>query len=504
MKLIRIILYAIITLNLISCQTTPTAPEKPNIIFILVDDLGWKDLGYMGSKFYETPNIDKLAENGMIFTQAYAACAVCSPTRASILTGRYPARIGITDWIRGRYANVVIPEDKTYPTGYDTVPNRKLLTPKNPYWLKHDEVTLAEILKTQGYITGHVGKWHLGPEEWSPLTQGFDFNAGGEDYGHPPSYFDPYSRGDFAINSLPSRNLGEYLTDREADEALAFIEENKDQPFFLYLAHYAVHTPIKAKPEITSYFKEKARRLGVPALSLEDQPTSIMVHRMPLTGQRNPEYAAMIKSVDESTGKIMNKLKELKLSKNTIIVFFSDNGGHVVSTDNKPLKLGKGFPYEGGIREPLIFSWPGVTTPGSESNIPVSSIDFFPTLSSAANFEIPDSLVIDGKNLKPILEQKGEVETRDLFWHFPHYWWGSEVKPYSIIRSGNYKLIKHWDYEFTQLFDLSVDISEDNNLAGEMPEKVEELEKKLQDWFEQTGAKLPIKNPSYEKKSVNR
>jgi arylsulfatase A-like enzyme len=500
MKLLKIFLFVYPLLALVSCQMKPTKPEKPNIIFILVDDLGWKDVGFMGSTFYETPNIDKLAKDGMIFTQAYAAAAVCSPTRASILTGRYPARIGITDWIRGRYANVVIPENREYPTGYDTVPNRKLLAPKNPYWMNHEEVTLAELLKTRGYVTGHVGKWHLGPDDWSPFTQGFDFNAGGEDYGHPPSYFDPYSRGEFAINSLPSRKPGEYLTDREADEALAFIEDNKDQPFFLYLAHYAVHTPIKAKPEITSYFKEKAKRLDIPALSLEEEPTAIMYHRTPLIGQRNPEYAAMIKSVDESTGKIMDKLKELKISKNTVIVFFSDNGGHIVSTDNRPLKLGKGDPYEGGIREPLIIRWPGVTDPGSECDVPVSSIDFFPTLSSAANLEIPDSLVIDGKNLQPLLEQNGDLEPRDLYWHFPHYWWGTEVRPYSIIRSGDYKLIKLWDYGFTQLFDLSKDISERTNLVEEMPDKVEELEKKLQDWLEETNAKLPLENPLYEKK----
>jgi arylsulfatase A-like enzyme len=363
--------------------------------------------------------------------------------------------------------------------------------------MEHSEVTIAELLRSNGYATGHVGKWHLGPDEWSPLTQGFDFNAGGEDYGHPPSYFDPYSKGDHSIQSLPSRNPGEYLTDREADEAVSFIEEHKDQPFFLYLAHYAVHTPIKAKPQVTSYFKDKAEELEIPPLSIEEQPSAIMYHRTPLVGQRNPEYAAMIKSVDESTGKIMDKLKELKLSKNTIIIFFSDNGGHIVSTDNRPLKLGKGYPYEGGIREPLVISWPGVTEPGSENDIPVSSIDFFPTLCTAANIEIPDSLVIDGTDLQPLLGQSGKLESRDLFWHFPHYWWGTEVRPYSIIRSGNYKLIKHWDYGITQLFDLSEDLSEKNNLANEMPEKTEDLEKKLMDWLEATNAKLPLKNPVY-------
>lgn len=500
MKRIPLPLIAALFICLISCQREPQKPEQPNIIFILVDDLGWKDVGFMGSKFYETPNIDNLAGEGMIFTQAYAACAVCSPTRASILTGRYPARIGITDWIRGRYSDVIIPENKQNLSGYDTIPNRKLLTPKNPYWMEHKELTLAEMLKTRGYVTGHIGKWHLGPDEWSPLTQGFDFNAGGEDYGQPPSYFDPYTRGDFSIKSLPPRSPGEYLTDREADEAVLFIMKNKDKPFFLYLAHYAVHTPIQAKRETTSYFKNKAKDIGLPPLSVTETPTAILYHRSPLVGQRNPEYAAMIKSVDEATGKIMKTLDNLKLSKNTIIVFFSDNGGHIVSTDNRPLKLGKGYPYEGGIREPLIIKWPGVTESGTKSEIPVSSIDFFPTLCHAANIQMPDSIVIDGINLIPLLEQSGNLDTRDLFWHFPHYWWGTEVKPYSIVRSGNYKLIKHWDYGIYQLFDLSTDIFEDNDLGKEMPEKVAELEKKLYNWFEVTGAKLPQENPLYEKR----
>ncbi len=499
MRRILLPVIAILSLCWISCKREIQIPEQPNIIFILVDDLGWKDVGFMGSKFYETPNIDRLADEGMIFTEAYAACAVCSPTRASILTGRYPTRIGITDWIRGRYSGVVIPENRQNPSGYDTIPARKLLTPKNPYWMEHKEVTLAEMLKTKGYVTGHVGKWHLGPEEWSPLTQGFDFNAGGEDYGHPPSYFDPYTRGDFSIESLPSRNPGEYLTDREADEAVSFIEDNKDHPFFLYLCHYAVHTPIQAKPDISTYFINKAEKLGLPPLSESESALAISYHRSPLTGQRNPEYAAMIKSVDEATGKIMKTLDRLKLSERTIVVFFSDNGGHVVATDNNPLKLGKGFPYEGGIREPLIIKWPGVTQQGSKCEVPVISIDFLPTLCQAAGIQPPDSLLIDGVPLVPLLEESGTLEQRDLFWHFPHYWWSPSVKPYSIVRSGNYKLIKQWDYGIYQLYDLSKDMYEDNNLAEEMPEKVDELEKKLYRWFEETGAKLPLENPVYEK-----
>lgn len=366
--------------------------------------------------------------------------------------------------------------------------------------MEHEEVTLAEMLKTKGYVTGHIGKWHLGPEEWSPLTQGFDFNAGGEDYGHPPSYFDPYTQGDFSIESLPSRNPGEYLTDRLADEAVSFIKKNKDHPFFLYLCHYAVHTPIQAKPEITDYFVNKAKEMGIPPLTEGELPSAITIHRNPLLGQRNPEYAAMIRSVDEATGKIMKTLNRLRLSEKTIVIFFSDNGGHVVATDNDPLKLGKGFPYEGGIREPLIIKWPGITKQDSKCEVPVSSIDFFPTLCQAAGIAIPDSLLIDGISLTPLIGESGTMEPRDLFWHFPHYWWSPSVKPYSIVRSGNYKLIKQWDYGIYQLYDLSRDIFEDNNLAEEMPGKVRELEKKLYDWFEETGAKLPLENPEYEER----
>lgn len=480
-----------------SCKNRETVSERPNIIFILVDDLGWRDVGFMGSTFYETPNLDKLAFEGMVFTQAYAACAVCSPTRASILTGRYPARVGITDWIRGRYSGIRVPSNKQNPVGYDTIPGRKLITPKNPHWMEHSELTIAEMLKSVGYATAHIGKWHLGFKDWSPLTQGFDVNAGGEDYGQPPSYFDPYTRGDFSIESLPPRDSGDYLTDREADEATKFIRANRTKPFFLCLCHYAVHTPIQAKTDYVEYFKIRADSLGIDPLGPDETVSSIFNHRRPLNGQRNPDYAAMISSVDDAAGRIMKTLDELGLTEKTIIIFFSDNGGHIVSTDNSPLKLGKGHPYEGGIREPLFINWPGLTEPGTRTKVPVSSIDFFPTICEAAGIQIPDTLTIDGLDLSPLLKQEGSIDRQDLFWHFPHYWWGTKVRPYSIVRSGKWKLIKHWEENSYELYNLSTDISETNNLAGEMPEKIEELEIKLSQWLEETGAKTPLPNPLY-------
>ncbi len=471
-------------------------PDKklPNIIFVVVDDLGWRDVGFMGSRFYDTPNIDRLAGEGMVFTNAYAACAVCSPTRASILTGRYPARIGITDWIRTRYAGVEVPGDKKNPTGYDQKPNRTLMTPRNPYWMEHSEVTIAEMLKPLGYVTGHIGKWHLGPGDWLPTSQGFDVNIGGEDYGQPPNYFDPYRRGKFSIETLPPRRKGEYLTDREGDEAVKFIKTNKDKPFFLDLWHYAVHTPLQAKANYIENAKQRADSLGIDPLGPDEDVAGVFRSRLPLKGQRNPTYAAMIKSVDEAMGKVLKTLDELNLRQNTIIIFFSDNGGHIVSTDNSPLRMGKGFPYEGGIREPLVISYPGVTSEGTRCDVPVSSIDFFPTICNWLDVDIPDTLVIDGKDITPLLKGGNDIGRQDLYWHFPHYWWGQFVRPYSIVRSGDWKLIKFWEGG-EELYNLKDDISETVNLAETHPGKRIELEKKLDNWLKETGAKLPRPNP---------
>jgi len=452
----------------------------------------------MGSKYYETPNIDRLASQGMVFTNAYAACAVCSPTRASILTGRYPARIGITDWIRGSYSNIKIPENKQNPTGYEERTDRLLLTPENPYWLEHEEVTIAEVLKTKGYVTAHIGKWHLGPSDWLPESQGFDINIGGEDYGQPPGYFDPYKRGRFSIASLPPRQKGKYLTDREGAEAVIFIRDNKDKTFYLNMCHYAVHTPLEAKEDYIKQCKDRAQLLGLEPLKSEESYIEKFRTKIPLEGQRNPTYAAMVKSVDDAVGKILKILEEHKLTDKTIIVFFSDNGGHIVSTDNTPLRLGKGHPYEGGIREPLVIKWPGKIKPGTTCDEPVSSIDFFPTFCRTAGIEIPEDQIIDGLDLTPLLEQAGSLGRQDLFWHFPHYWWGIKVKPYSIIRSGEWKLIRFYENNKLELYNLKNDISEKNNLAEKIPVKAEELNRKLTEWLKDINAKMPKENPNYE------
>lgn len=495
----KYVLFLLFWIVLQSCQNRPRIEEKPNLIFILVDDLGWKDVGFMGSTFYETPNIDRLAESGMHFTNAYAACAVCSPTRASIMTGKYPARMGITDWIRGRYSGIEIPENKQNPVGYDTFPKRRFLTPKNPYWMESEETTLAELFKKEGYVTGHIGKWHLGPNKWKPEGQGFDFNYGGTDYGQPPVYFDPYERNGFSIENLPGRDSGEYLTDREAFEAVNFIKTHADKPFYLNMWHYTVHTPLQAREDLIEKYKAKqVSNPNSPQYREKDTMNARYRSREPLDAQRNPIYAAMIESLDNAVGDILNTLDSLNLRENTLIVFFSDNGGHIVATDNSPLKLGKGHAYEGGIREPLIMSWPKKISSNTKSDFPVSSIDFLPTICNISNIKPSENQLIDGIDFSDVLFQESEPDRNTLYWHFPHYWWGDKVQPYSIIREGDYKLIKRYETDSFELFDLKNDIGETKNLTEVMPDKVNALNEKLETWLIEMNAKMPIENPNFE------
>jgi arylsulfatase A len=311
--------------------------SKPNVVLILADDLGWTDLACYGSKFYETPNIDRLARDGMRFTQAYSACTVCSPTRAAILTGKYPARLHVTDWIPG------LPPD-----------NPRLLVPDWTKYLSLEEITIARALKRTGYATASIGKWHLGEEKYYPDRHGFDVNIAGSDAAAPKSYFAPYQ-----IATLTNGPDGEYLTDRLADEASRFMEQNRNNPFLLYLPHFAVHLPVQGKAELVKKYAAK-RRAG--------------------DGQKNAGYAAMIESLDDAVGRVRRKLEEWKLAENTIVVFASDNGGRVPTTTNAPLRVGKGSCYEGGTRVPLIVHWPGVTRPASVSETPVISMDLYPTL----------------------------------------------------------------------------------------------------------------------------
>ena len=450
--------------------------KKPNFVLVLVDDLGWMDTGCYGSEYYDTPNINRLAAEGMRFTNSYAACAVCSPTRAAVMTGRYPARLGVTDWIRARFQGGKIPANKKNPTEYVGGKNKKLLCPPNALWMELEEITIAEALKSAGYTSCHIGKWHLGADDWYADKQGFDYNIGGCDFGQPPSYFDPYSRkGQGPIPTLAGRRKGEYLTDREADEAVKFIRQHKDKPFFLYMAHYAVHTPIQGKADLVA--KYKARK-----------PTK----------QKNPTYAAMVESVDSAVGSIMSALYELGIAERTIIFFTSDNGGLMGVTNNEPLRAGKGHPYEGGIREPLIVRCPKIVRPGSISHEPVTSVDYLPTICEAAGVPLPDDRDIDGVSLLGHLKSNGTKPlNRDaIYWHFPHY--RGNVVPYSIIRARDWKLIKRYEGKTFELFNLKDDLSEKNDLSEKMPAKVEELDAKLGDWLRATGAKLPRVNPGYD------
>jgi arylsulfatase A-like enzyme len=466
----RIVLALLLLIGIIECE----AASKPNFVFILADDLGGRDLGCYGSTFYETPNLDRLAASGMRFTQAYAACSVCSPTRASILTGKYPARLGLTDWLPGR-------ADR---------PDQKL---KRPQILRHlplEEVTLAEALKEAGYRTAFIGKWHLGGKGFWPEQQGFDLNLGGCQLGHPPSYFSPYS-----IPTLPDGPAGEYLTDRLTDEALKFLESNRDKPFLLYLAHYAVHNPQQAKPELIEKFKKKLAKI-TPATGPEFVPEGQMRERLI---QNQPVYAAMVQSLDESVGRILAKIDQLGLASNTVVIFFSDNGGLSTAegapTSNAPLRAGKGWPYEGGVREPLLVRWPGVTATNSQCDTPTMSTDFYPTLLDMAGLPQRPSQHRDGRSLAPLLKG-GTLGDRSLFWHYPHYS-NQGGGPYGAIRVGDLKLIEWYEDMRVELFNLKHDPEEKRDLSKTEPEQARALRQQLHDWRVSVKAAMPTPNPDW-------
>ena len=438
------------------------AARKPNILFILIDDMGWRDLGFMGSTFYDTPHIDRLASQGMVFTNAYANGANCAPTRACLMSGQYAPRHGVytvSSSARGASRH------------------RRLVPIENTTVLADKNVTVAEALKSAGYVTATMGKWHLGPD---PTTQGFDVNVGGSQAGHPPTYFSPYRN-----RNLPDGAKGEYLTDRLTDEAIKFIEANKARPFFLYLPHYAVHTPIQAKKDITARYEGKT----------------------PSHGHRNAKYAAMIESVDTGVGRIMARLDELKLADETVVVFFSDNGGVKGITSMEPLRGGKGSYYEGGIREPMIVRWPGKVKARSTCDTPVIGVDFYPTLLEIASAPRPKGKVLDGVSIVPLLRGAGRLEPRALFWHFPVYLQGKmdgardplfRTRPGSAVRLGDWKLIEYFEDGGLELYNLKADVSEAKNLAQANPDKTAELHKILRDWRKAVNAPVPTqRNPEY-------
>ena len=453
------------------------AATRPNFVFFLVDDLGWADVGAFGSTYYETPNVDGLAATGMKFAQGYAACPVCSPTRASIMTGRHPVRVNITDWIPGMAA------PRTW--------NPRFLHVDDANELALDEVTIAEVLKENGYQNFFAGKWHLGGEGFLPTDQGFDINIGGHQVGSPPGgYYAPWKN-----PYLKARQEGEYLTERLTEESIQFLKtRDTGRPFLLYLAYYNVHTPIQAYKKRVGHFQEKATRLVTqPAPAIKE-------HRgLSRARQDDPDYASMVAAVDDSVGAILGSLKELGIEDRTIICFFSDNGGLCTlarpgPTCNLPLRSGKGWLYEGGIREPMIIRAPGITTPGSVCDTPVVSMDFFPTILELAGLDSRPDLHCDGLSLVPLLRGHAPAAPRTFYWHYPHYH-GSTWTPGAAIRDGDWKLIELYEFDEVELYNVRDDPGERTELSERAPEKTAELRYKLRDWQRRMDAKMPQPAP---------
>lgn len=449
-----------------TAKTDALRAAKPNIVFILADDLGWKDVGFMGSRYYETPHLDRLAREGIVFTQAYTNGPNCAPTRASLMSGQYSPRHGV-------YTVGSSERGKSQ--------QRKLIPTKNKTTLDSSIVSLAEALKPAGYISASMGKWHLGNDpELGPIGQGFDVNVGGYEAGHPKSYFSPYRN-----PTLSDGPQGEYLTDRLTEEALKFIKDHRARPFFLYLPHYAVHTPLQAKKAMIEKYKQKT----------------------PSGGQGNPTYAAMIENLDRGVGRIMDTLDELKLADKTLVVFYSDNGGVKGITSMTPLRGGKGMLYEGGVRVPLAVRWPGRIRAGTTCDEPVISIDFYPTLLELAGLEKPQDSVLDGTSIVPLLQGLALPSARALFWHFPAYLQGKadgardpyfRTRPAGAIRHGQWKLIEYFEDGTLELYNIREDIGEARNLADQFPEATRRMHQMLRDWRRALNAPVPDQaNPEY-------
>ncbi|GAB2806854.1 sulfatase [Ferruginibacter profundus] len=469
--------------------------RPPNVVVILADDLGWYDLSSYGSTFYETPNLDALAKKGIRFTQGYATCPVCSPSRASMMTGKYPVKTGVTDWIRGRQENG------------KALPFEKLIAQPTAYQLALAENTIAELATAQGYKTFFAGKWHLGEEEkYWPDHQGFQINKGGWSKGSPSGkindstggYFTPY-----ANPKLSDGPKGEYITDRLTNESLAFIENNKQHPFLLFYALYAVHNPLQAPQDLIKKYKAKQQQVDVKMNDRFAKDESWMKYENGWKRrlvQDNPVYAAMIENMDWNIGRILEALKQSGIDDNTLVIFTSDNGGLSTAegspTMNGPLRGGKGWLYEGGIRVPLIMYWKGKIMAGATSAVPVCTADFFPTIAKAINGAYKKDSSIDGENIFQMLSNPAKYTTRQLFWHYPHYS-NQGGKPGSAIREGNYKLIYNYENDSLELYNITLDIGEKNNIAAENKEIVNRLKRKLFTWLQKTNALRPLPNPGY-------
>ncbi len=469
-------IFAVSLLLLIGCKKKEE--PKPNILFILADDLGWADLGCYGSEFYETPNLDALAHDGMRFTQAYAACPVCSPTRASIMTGKYPARGNTTDWFGA-------PQPDEVP-GHHTR-NKPLLPAPYLEYMDLEEHTIAEALREAGYHTFFAGKWHLGDTGYFPEDQGFGINKGGHHRGSPPGgYFSPYKN-----PKLSDGPEGEHLPIRLAEETNSFIEKHREGPFFAYLSFYSVHTPLQAHAELVNIYERKKFERGFLDQWGEEGERKVRLV------QCHPTYAAMVESMDKAVGMVIDQLKTLGLYDNTVIFFMSDNGGLSTSeghpTSNLPLRAGKGWLYEGGVREPCMVHWPGVTPDHSVSEEVITSTDFYPTLLEIAGISPDASQHKDGKSFVPVLKTEA-YERGAIYWHYPHY--GNQgSSPGSAIREGDWKLIKWYENDSLELYNLAEDIGERNNLINQESGKAQELLEKLELWLVEVEARFPTSNP---------
>ncbi len=449
------------------------AARKPNFVVFLIDDLGYMDIGANNpDTFYETPNVDRLAATGMRFTNGYAANPVCSPTRYSIMTGKYPSRVDATNFFSGKRAGKFLPAPLN-----DRMPLA--------------EVTLAEALDDAGYRTAFFGKWHLGPtEQYWPKAQGFDINVGGHSRGSPPGgYFSPYKN-----RKLDDGPKGEHLTTRLTDETLKVIERFKDEPFLVYLSFYTVHTPLQAPQDLVKKYQNKAAlRDTRREFAEEEQVLPTNQPRKVRVVQNHATYAAMVETMDQSVGRVLSKLDELDLAEDTIVMFTSDNGGLSTSeglpTSNLPLRGGKGWLYEGGIREPFLVRWPGVTKAGSTCDHPVMSLDFYPTMLDAAGLPQKPGQHKDAVSLKPLLAATGTPDRDALFWHYPHYS-NQGGFPGAAVRIGDYKLIERFEDGSVHLFNLKNDIGEQNDLAAEMLDRVESMRKLLHDWYKEVDAKF--------------
>lgn len=482
-RYLSILLLTAIPLAAAAKQSVGQAQGRPNFVFFLVDDLGWTDVGFNGSTFHQTPHIDALAKSGVQFTDGYAAASICSPTRASIMTGRHPVRVNITDWIPG-----------TSKTGkFKHVEDRDNLA--------LDETTIAEVLKSNGYQTFFAGKWHLGDEGHFPEDQGFDINIGGHHRGSPPGgYYSPWNN-----PRLEAKDNGEYLTERLTDETTAFIEaqSKKKKPFLAYLSYYNVHTPIQAYKKRIAEYEEKAKAFA------GDTPTITQRDGVSRARQDNAALASMVAAVDDSVGKVLQQLKRLGIDDNTVVIFFSDNGGlctrptggngkksknaRVGPGCNLPLRSGKGWLYEGGIREATIVRAPGVSKAGGICSSPVVSMDFFPTMLELAGIKLQPKLHRDGVSIVNLLKSPNQKQNRSLYWHYPHYH-GSGWSPGGAIRKGDWKLIEFWEHGDAQLYNLAEDIGEQNDLSAEQPKVKAELTAALAKWRKKIGAVMPELN----------